>query len=224
MKPRFRFSPEALAKMKNAIKAFGSRQALSDKTGIPLITIEKTLKGETSPSFGIVAQICAVTGLSLDDLAFGDDTRVKELSSAFIAFAGAIAKLKLPDSEQRRLEGHRQIVERHLRVMAGRGDAPRDVAEKGRVQPTTAGIFYSEGDWHPERIKSAVRAKGRSMRKLAIANGLTVQALTHALHRPLFGPETVIAEFLELPPHVIWPSRYRPDGSRRSVTKTPRPA
>lgn len=82
---------------------------------------------------------------------------------------------------------------------------------------------------HPEDIKAAIRKRGSSLAALARAQELegkpaiTIQALSQALHARVSARcEDIIADFLEVPPSAIWPSRYRANGTR--IGNTPRKA
>lgn len=75
-------------------------------------------------------------------------------------------------------------------------------------------------DWHPEDIKAAVRKGGSSLSALARKEGVSAQALSLALQARVSARcEQVIANFLKVHPQEIWPSRYRPDGSRMGNTR-----
>ena len=65
---------------------------------------------------------------------------------------------------------------------------------------------------HPEDIKAAIRKKGVTLTALAELNDLPKSACRVALIKPYFTAETVIAEFLELPPKDLWPDRYDKKG------------
>lgn len=73
----------------------------------------------------------------------------------------------------------------------------------------------STHDWAKADIIAAVRKSGTSLRQLSINNGLCEKACSTALHRPYKVPEQLIAEAINVPPHVIWPSRYDTNGVRR---------
>jgi Ner family transcriptional regulator len=70
-------------------------------------------------------------------------------------------------------------------------------------------------DWHPEDIKAEVRKRGTSLAAIGRKHGLTRQAMAHALVKPSETAEQVIAAAIGVKPHVIWPSRYNVDGSRK---------
>lgn len=70
-------------------------------------------------------------------------------------------------------------------------------------------------DWHPEDIKAEIRKRGSNVAQLALAAGLTRSTLGACLERRVSARgERIIADFLGLKPHQIWPSRYRPNGER----------
>lgn len=70
-------------------------------------------------------------------------------------------------------------------------------------------------DWHPEDIKARIRRRGVGLVDLDRKAGLCRRATAHALTMPHANAEAAIAEFLGVPAHVIWPSRYHPDGRRK---------
>lgn len=74
-------------------------------------------------------------------------------------------------------------------------------------------------DWHPEDIKAAIRKRGVSVAKLARANGYdNPRTFMNVLRMPYPKIERIIAEFLDVEPQVIWPSRYQePTKIRPSV-------
>lgn len=68
--------------------------------------------------------------------------------------------------------------------------------------------------WHPELIKAAIRMRGKTLSELALENGLDESAVRAALIRSQPRAEKVIAEYLEVPLHELWPSRYDSEGLR----------
>lgn len=74
----------------------------------------------------------------------------------------------------------------------------------------------TQRNWHPEQIKAELRMRtGKSLSQLSLENGLPEHAIRTALYRTCHvEAELVIAEILGLSPRQIWPSRFRPDGSR----------
>jgi Ner family transcriptional regulator len=77
---------------------------------------------------------------------------------------------------------------------------------------------------HREDIKAAVRKRGTTLKALALAGGLSESACRKALDVPCPRGEALIAAFLNLPIHEIWPDRYDTRGGRRftKVNNTPR--
>lgn len=78
-------------------------------------------------------------------------------------------------------------------------------------------------DWPTERIKAAIYAHGVSQAKLARDAGLSESSVRMAMispHQPR--AEAAVAELLGIPAHQIWPSRYWPDGRRRTVPRARR--
>ncbi|MGB3930130.1 MAG: helix-turn-helix domain-containing protein [Sphingobium sp.] len=74
---------------------------------------------------------------------------------------------------------------------------------------------------HPEDIKAAVRKAGATLSALGRKNGLSRQQMSLALHaRVSAKAEKIIADFLDLHPRSIWPSRYDKTGNRLSLTST----
>jgi len=71
--------------------------------------------------------------------------------------------------------------------------------------------------WHAEDIKAAVRKKGRSLKALALGNGLSESACRASLCRPQPAADKVIAEFLGVPLFKLWPDRYGRNGERRTT-------
>lgn len=71
-------------------------------------------------------------------------------------------------------------------------------------------------DWHRADIIAAVRKTGTDLSKLSIRNGLGRGVLRNCLNHPYPKYERIIAEHLGTHPHIIWPSRYRADGSPKS--------
>ncbi len=75
-------------------------------------------------------------------------------------------------------------------------------------------MFELPKDPGPELIASAIRMKGTTPTELARRNGLSDNGCRTALRRKYTAGELVIAEFLDLPLHHLWPDRWDPDGRR----------
>lgn len=74
----------------------------------------------------------------------------------------------------------------------------------------------SKKDWHKADIIAKVHKTGTSLRRMSRQLGLAHTALNNALHYPCPRYESIIAEHLKTQPHIIWPSRYREDGTPKS--------
>lgn len=70
-------------------------------------------------------------------------------------------------------------------------------------------------DWHPEDIKAAIRKRGCTLTALGRERDIDVRLISLALSYPHKAAEAAIATFLSVPAHLIWPSRYFADGSRK---------
>lgn len=70
--------------------------------------------------------------------------------------------------------------------------------------------------WSANRIIAEIRARGISLRQLSLRSGLKEQTLTATIQKPNARGEAVIADFLGVPAHVLWPDRYAPNGHRHS--------
>lgn len=75
-------------------------------------------------------------------------------------------------------------------------------------------------DWHPEDIKAVIRKRGATLTSVGLRHGIDVRLISLSLTYPHKAAEAAIANFLSVPAHVIWPSRYYDDGQR----KCPQPA
>lgn len=71
-------------------------------------------------------------------------------------------------------------------------------------------------DMHPEDIKTAIRKRGGTLYGLGRAARLNERVVSVALDVPHKAAEAAISEFLQVPAHQIWPSRYHPDGRRKA--------
>ncbi len=71
----------------------------------------------------------------------------------------------------------------------------------------------SHEDWHPADILASVKKAGWTLAALSEYHGLERSTLTHALARSYPKAERRIAEAIGVAPHVIWPSRWNPDGT-----------
>lgn len=71
----------------------------------------------------------------------------------------------------------------------------------------------SREDWHPADIKAALNKAGWTFSALSHKYGVGRSTLNNALVRSYPLAEERIAEAIGVDPHVIWPSRWNPDGT-----------
>lgn len=67
--------------------------------------------------------------------------------------------------------------------------------------------------WHKEDIKAAIRKRGKTLGQLALDADLYESAIRVALITPSYMAEQVIAAFIEVPAHELWPERYDEEGN-----------
>lgn len=85
---------------------------------------------------------------------------------------------------------------------------PKKLAKKTRMNVGLSG-------WHREDVKAAIRKKGQTLTSLSKLNGFSPAYLRNALRRPLYDGEQIIAKFLGIDPHELWPERYNADGTSK---------
>lgn len=73
--------------------------------------------------------------------------------------------------------------------------------------------------WHRQDIIAAVRKRGTTLRRLAIQHGFSDATLLKSLDRRWPNAHAVIARYLGLSRHDIWPHWYGSDGSPRHRTR-----
>ncbi|WP_131669801.1 helix-turn-helix domain-containing protein [Psychrobacter pygoscelis] len=71
-----------------------------------------------------------------------------------------------------------------------------------------------DGSWHPEDIKAAVRKTGVTLAELCRAAGIASNSASKALIEPSTKGEVVIAEHLNIPVQLLFPTRWTTDGKR----------
>ena len=79
---------------------------------------------------------------------------------------------------------------------------------------TKAQKISIKSDWHKEQIKAAIRMTGITMEQLSISRGLPKNAVGIAFLKPYTKAERVVAEYLNVPLHELWPDRWTADGRR----------
>ncbi|HEY1843833.1 MAG TPA: DNA-binding transcriptional regulator SfsB [Klebsiella sp.] len=65
-----------------------------------------------------------------------------------------------------------------------------------------------QADWHPADIVAGLRKRGTSLAAESRKAGLNSSTLANALTRPWPKGELIIAQAMDIPAWVIWPSRY----------------
>jgi len=71
--------------------------------------------------------------------------------------------------------------------------------------------------WHQEDIKAALRKAYGSLSALSVSWGYASRAVSEVIRRPAASTilEYRIAQTLGIELHVLWPERWRPDGSSK---------
>lgn len=74
--------------------------------------------------------------------------------------------------------------------------------------------------WRPADIKAEIEERGQTLSGLALANGLNESACRASLRRRQSQrADSVIAEFLGVALHELWPDRYDSSGQRHLTFK-----
>ena len=68
--------------------------------------------------------------------------------------------------------------------------------------------------WDRHQIKSAIERKCKSLTNLAKIYDVPPQTIRNALDKPSKSGEKIIAEFLEVPLHVLFPTRWTAQNKR----------
>lgn len=71
-----------------------------------------------------------------------------------------------------------------------------------------------DGGWHPEDIKSAIRKTGVSLTELCEIAGVAKHSASKALAEPFTKGEVAIAEYLDVPVQLLFPTRWTIDEKR----------
>lgn len=69
-------------------------------------------------------------------------------------------------------------------------------------------MILRKSDWHSADIIAALRKRGTTLAAISRYAGLSSSTLANALSRPWPKGEWIIANYLEIHPSEIWPSRY----------------
>ena len=71
-----------------------------------------------------------------------------------------------------------------------------------------------DGSWHPEDIKSAIRKRGVTLAELCEQMGVDNRAASKALAEPFTKGELAIAQYLDVPVQMLFPTRWTADKKR----------
>ena len=71
-----------------------------------------------------------------------------------------------------------------------------------------------DGSWHPEDIKSAIRKRGVTLAELCEQMGVDNRAASKALAEPFTKGELAIAQYLNVPVQLLFPTRWTADKKR----------
>ncbi len=71
-----------------------------------------------------------------------------------------------------------------------------------------------DGSWHPEDIKTAIRKKGVTLSELCEQMGIDHRSASKALAEPYTKGELAIAEYLDIPVQLLFPTRWTIDKKR----------
>jgi Ner family transcriptional regulator len=83
------------------------------------------------------------------------------------------------------------------------------------MKPAVENVVRPGVGWHHEDIKAELRKRYGSLATFAERLGTSRQSISGVLTNPLASTrlERLIADALEVDPSIIWPMRWRPDGS-----------
>ncbi|CBJ83226.1 transcriptional activator of maltose metabolism (modular protein) [Xenorhabdus bovienii str. Jollieti] len=84
-----------------------------------------------------------------------------------------------------------------------------------------AGISNVRNDWHQADIIAELRKRGTTLAAVSRESGLSSSTLANTLSRPWPKGEWIIANYLEIHPSEIWPSRYF-DSNGQLIKRTAR--
>lgn len=72
----------------------------------------------------------------------------------------------------------------------------------------------SDGSWHPEDIKAAIRKRGVSLAELCEQMNVPKHSASKALAEPFTQGEVAIAKYLDVPVQLLFPTRWTVDKKR----------
>ncbi len=73
--------------------------------------------------------------------------------------------------------------------------------------------------WHKQDIMASVRKKGTTLMRLSLEHGLHKNTLNVACNLRFPRAHAIIADFLGVPRHEIWPQFYHADGSLKTFRR-----
>ncbi|AOY43436.1 hypothetical protein AOT82_1057 [Psychrobacter sp. AntiMn-1] len=65
-----------------------------------------------------------------------------------------------------------------------------------------------DGSWHPEDIKAAIRKRGVTLAELCTQMGVPKSSASKALAEPFTQGELAIAQYLDVPVQLLFPTRW----------------
>lgn len=71
-----------------------------------------------------------------------------------------------------------------------------------------------DGSWHPEDIKAAIRKRGLTLTELCQAMDVPKHSASKALAEPFTRGEIAIAQYLDVPVQLLFPTRWTVDKKR----------
>lgn len=106
--------PEVLARFREAVNGAGGNQAVADRAGISVSTLNKAVRGETQPRAEAMAAFVRACGRSLDWIFFGEERAPLAIASEAPAPALSAPEKETPPVNQEALQGAVMIVEEWL--------------------------------------------------------------------------------------------------------------
>lgn len=80
--------------------------------------------------------------------------------------------------------------------------------------------YPPDEDWHSSDIIASLKKTGTTMAALSRQSGLSSSTLSNVLYRKWPRGEKIVSSHLNIPPWVIWPSRYKTSADTASCAST----
>ncbi|PHM49544.1 transcriptional regulator [Xenorhabdus sp. KK7.4] len=93
----------------------------------------------------------------------------------------------------------------YVPVLRTLSESPPSISQ---LMEGVAGMNNVKNDWHQADIIAALRKRGTTLVAVSRESGLSSSTLANTLSRPWPKGEWIIANYLEIHPSEIWPSRY----------------